>query len=258
MSRQPSASLRPREHGAYAQLGIALAAGFALAPGLRGLGQGILTAALFLASEPLLVLLGRRGAPAPGIQGRARGRLGFLASLAGLAGAGAWAGRLAALASLLPAAVLGLCLAGLFLLKRERTPLGEILAAWTFAAAALPVAVAGGAGGRKAGILALLLAVLFALGTALVHGHLMALRRRGAWWPRFAAFLLCLALSAGAWALAERAGLPRMACLVTLPTVLAGLALWLFPPAPPRLKAVGWAAAACALAGGAAAVACLR
>lgn len=259
MSNRPAQSLWPREHGAYAQLGIALAAGFALAPALRSLGQGVCTIVLFLASEPLLVLLGRRGEPAPGLAGRAWGRLGCLAALAGLSGAGAWIGLPAArLGSLIPVAVLGLGLFGLFLARRERTPGGEALAALTFAGAALPVAVAGGVAARSAVALALLLGAVFTLGTALVHGHLIALRRRGAQAPRLAAFLLGGVLSAGTWVLVERAGLPRLAGLATLPMTLAGLAIWLFPPAPWRLKAVGWAAAGCALAGGTMVVACLR
>ena len=180
MSKPSLPSLWPREHGAYAQLGVALAAGFALAPSARNLGQGILTGTLFLGSEPLLVLLGRRGDQPPGMAGRAWGRLGLLGTLAVGAGTEAWLGTpVASLGSLLPAAILGVGLFGLFLAHRERTPAGEVLAAWAFAASALPMA-------------------------------------------------------------------------------LAGLFIWRFPPAPRRLKTVGWAAAACALAGGAAAVACLR
>ena len=257
MSEHAVPSLWPREHGAYAQLGVALASALALAPALRSAGQGLLTAALFLASEPALVLLGRRGDPPPGVTGRAWGRLGLLVALAGLAGASVWRGSSEGMGSLLPVAVLGLGLFGLFLARWERTPAGEVLAAWTFAAAALPMAVAGGAGVRSAGTLSLLLAVLFTLGTALVHGHLAALRRRGARWPRLAAVLLAMAFLAGIRGLTARAMLPRLAWLIPLPMTLASLMLWLFPPAPRRLKAVGWAAAGCALAGAVLAVACL-
>jgi hypothetical protein len=259
MSKPPVLSLWPREHGAYAQLGIALASGFALAPALRSLGQCVFSVGVFLASEPLLVLLGRRGEADLSVTGRAQIRLGCLAALAGLSAAAAWIGLpLVKLGSLIPSAVLGLGLFGLFLARRERTPAGEELAALTFAGLALPVALAGGAGARDAVTLALLLGTVFTLGTALVHGHLFALRRRGAQAPRLAAFLLGIALTAGAWAQAGRFGLPRSAWLATLPMTLAGLAIWLFPPAPRHLRAVGWAAASCALAGGSLAVACLR
>ena len=247
MSRRPASSLWPREHGAYAQLGASLACALAMGPSRRGLAQAALTAALFLASEPALVLLGRRGAAT----GRAWRRLALLLALAGLAGAAAWIGAPGErLRTLLPPAGLGLGLFGLFLAGRERTAAGEVLAAWTFAAAALPVAALGGAPG--AGALALSLAAVFSLGTAVVHGHLLALRR-GAPGPRLAAFLLGPALAALAWAAAGwEAGLSL------LPMTLAALAVWLNPPAPRRLKAVGWTAAACALAGGGLAAACLR
>jgi hypothetical protein len=256
MSKRSPSSLWPREHGAYAQLGAALASALALAPALRSLGQGLLTTAIFLASEPLLVLLGRRGAPAPGATGRAWRRLGLLGAVGGLSGTAAWEGAPAAqFRSLVPAAILGLGLFGLFLARRERTAAGEVLAAWTFAAAALPMAVAGGSGAGAT--LALILAAVFTLGTTLVHGHLIALRRGGSG-PRLAAFLFGSALAAGAWVLAGRAVLPRFAALTFLPMTLAAMAVWLFPPAPRRLRAMGWTAAVCALAGGTLAAACLR
>jgi hypothetical protein len=248
MRNRPAPSLWPREHGAYAQLGAALVSAFALAPAMRSLAQGLLTAALFLASEPLLALLGRRGETT----GAGR-RLAALGALAALAAAAAWAGApFALLGSLAPAGVLGLGLFALFLAGRERSAAGEVLAAWTFAATALPMAAAGGAV-RPGAVLALTLAAVFTLGTAVVHGHLMALRRGGASAPRLAAFLLALALAAGAWAF-----LPLCAALGLLPMTLAALAVWLCPPAPRRLKAVGWTAAACALAGGILAAAMLR
>jgi hypothetical protein len=233
---------------------VGLLAGFALAPSRRGLGQGILTVALFLASEPLLVLLGRRG---PGGTDLAQRRLGLLGVLAGVSGLAAWAGAPAlVLGSLLPAGVLGLCLFALFLARRERSAAGELLAAWAFAAAALPVAAAGGRAAAGAE-LAFMLAGVFSLGTALVHGHLIALRRGGASAPRLAAFLLGLGLTAGTRALAGRWLLPGAAWMALLPMTLAALAIWRWPPTPRRLRAVGWAAAGCALAGGALARACL-
>jgi hypothetical protein len=108
-------------------------------------------------------------------------------------------------------------------------------------------------GGRPAAAatLALVLAALFTLGTALVHGYLIALRRGGAGATRLAAFLFGALLCAGAWALTGTGWLPPAAALAPLPMTLAALVVWLWPPAPWRLKAVGWAAAGCALVGGA-------
>jgi len=238
-------------------MGVALACALAFAPGWRGLAQALLCAALFLASEPALVLLGRRGEFPPPAGARARGRLALLGALAALAGAAAWIGAPPAwLVSLLPAAVLGAGLFGLFLAGLERSAAGEVLAAWTFSAATLPVTVAGGAPPAKGAALAAVLAALFTLGTAIVHAHLLALKRGGAAAPRLAAFLFGAGLC-GSAALV-RTALPRAAFAAFLPMTCAALAIWLAPPAPRRLKLVGWAAAGCALAGGALAVAFLK
>jgi hypothetical protein len=256
---RPAVPLWPREHGAYAQLGVALAAALVLAPQVRTLAQSVLTTALFLASEPLLVLLGRRGDPGPAGRRAARKRLVLLLLLAALGGVAAWAGLpLVRAAALVPGAVLGLVLFGLFLARRERTGAGELAAAWGFAAAALAAAAAGGAGMARAGALGLVLAAILSLAMAIVHLHLLALRRAGASGPRLAAFLLGLALAAGAWLLGRAGLLPRAAFAALAPMVLAGLGIWLVPPRPRQLKATGWIAAACALAGAALAVGLVR
>jgi len=252
---RPGPGLWPREHGAYAQLGVALAAALALVPRGRALALAVAAAAAFLGSEPLLVLLGHRGEPAPGLAGSAGRRLAALGVLAAACAWAAWRSLpLARLAALVPAGALGLALFGLFLARRERTALGELLAAWTFAAGAGAVAAAGGAPGPGFR-LALILAALFTLGTAIVHGHLLALRRGGAPAPRLAAFLGGAALTVLALGLGRRGLLPGAASWAFLPMTLAGLVMWLAPPAPRRLKGVGWTAAACALAGAALAVA---
>jgi hypothetical protein len=249
-------SLLPREHGAYAQMGVALLAALALAPGVRSLSQAVVTAALFFASEPLLVLMGRRGEAALTEQRDAAARrLTTLGGLATLALAGAWARMPVAFGlALAPPALLGLALFALFLAGRERTGLGEVIAAWAFAAATPAVVLLGGGGVRRAALLALLLAALFTLGTAVVHGHLISLRKGSTGAPRLGALLFGFALAVAAWWLGGRGLLPRSAFAVFLPMTLAAAGIWLVPPAPRRLKAVGWAAAACALAGGAAAV----
>jgi hypothetical protein len=250
-SSRSTPSLWPREHGAYAQLGAALAAALVLAPAPRTLAQALLTTALFLASEPLLVLMGRRGEPEPGGRRAAGNRLTLLLALAALGGAAAWAGLpLARLAALVPAGCLALVLFGLFLARREHTAAGELAAAWGFAAAALAAAAAGGSGAARAGALALVLAAILSLAMAIVHLHLLALRRAGAPGPRLAAAGLGLALTVGTWLLGRAGWLPPAAFTALAPMVLAGLGIWLFPPRPRQLKAVGWSAAACALAGG--------
>ena len=123
-------SLWPREHGAYAQLAVALVCGAALGHGSRGIAQALLTAFLFLASEPALVLIGRRGEAARGSsQVRAALRLLILGSLSILAVVFAWVGAPAAhFLALVPPAFLGAVLFILFLVKLERTAAGELVA----------------------------------------------------------------------------------------------------------------------------------
>lgn len=250
----PASSLWPREHGAYAQLGIALLAGAVLGHGFRGISQALLTLLLFLASEPVLVILGRRGGtPRDANRVRAALRLLILGSLILLAAGGAWAGAPAAhFAGILPAAILGAALFALFLFKLERTAAGELLAAWTFSAAAYAVALLGGAGAHKATILAFALAAMFTEATAVVHLHLVALKR-SANWPRFLAVLLGLALAGIALAL-SRPGMNRAAGASLVPMAVAAISVWSRPPEPRMLKNLGWTATACGLLGAALAV----
>ena len=163
---------------------------------------------------------------------------------------------LAQFLSLVPPAFLGAILFALFLARLERTAAGEVVAAWTFSAAAGTVALLGGAGVHRANLLVLFLGGMFTLATALVHCHLMALRS-GKGGPRLAAFLLGLALTLGALALGRHGSLPRLGPGVFLPMTLAALWVWLAPPEPRKLKQMGWTATLCAVAGGALAVLCL-
>jgi len=248
-------SLWPREHGAYVQLALALLCGAALGRSWRGAAQAVLTAGLFLASEPVLVLMGRRGRQAATDKVRAGLRLLLIGSVTLLAALFAWGGAPApALLSLFPAAALGGVLFLLFLARLERTAGGELVAAWAFAACAGCVAALGGAGGPRARALTFFLAGLFSLGTALVHCHLIALKRGGSWLPRAIAFALGVALTAWAWVLARHGARAWTGPAVYLPMTLAALSVWLAPPEPRRLKALGWLAATGALAGGALAV----
>lgn len=248
-------TLWPREHGAYAQLSVALLCSLALGFSSRGIAQAVLTVTLFLASEPVLVLLGRRGEADHSFLVRAALRLVILGSLAILGAIMAWVGAPAGhFLSLFPPALLGAFLFILFLLRLERSATGELVAAWTFSAAAGAVALFGGAGLHRSNLLVLILAGMFSLATAIVHCHLSALRRGGAWLPRAAAFFLGLALCAVAWGLARHGRLLLGSVGAFVPLTLAALKIWLSPPSPRDLRAVGWAATACAVAGGALAV----
>lgn len=138
--------LLPKEHGAYGQLGVPLAV--ALASGRPSLGAILVAAAAasaFLAHEPLLVALGRRGRRKQDEHG-ARARRAFamralLATVAAVAGLALARPPLEALAG--PAVAAALVI-GLVAAKKERTLGGEAAAAVALSGAAVPVAVASG------------------------------------------------------------------------------------------------------------------
>ncbi len=161
-----SRSLAPRELGAYARLGVPLATAL-----LGGTGRPRATAllltvaavALFFAHEPVLVLLGRRGARARRADGRAA-QLRLLRLLVVVA-VGAITLTIAehavVVAALVPLALFVVSVA-LVALHRERTLFGEAVAAMCLASAAMPVAVASGWSLRGA------MAALFAWSVGLV------------------------------------------------------------------------------------------
>ena len=234
-----SISLLPREHGAYAQLGVSLAAGLALAPASpRAWAQGLATILVFLATEPLLVLLGRRGEAARS-QGlaSARRRLAWCGSLLLMALALAWNGAtLSQRLSVLPGLSLGLALLGLFLARREHTMTGELLAAGAFSFAALPVSLLGGALTPKALAMALSLTALHGTGTLLVRGFLDSLKPGSARAMGALPILLGLALGGGVLL----SPLPWPMTLAPAPLTAAALWVYLAPPSPREMRRVGW------------------
>lgn len=142
--------LLPREHGAYAELGFPLLSGLVL--GSPGWAAWLFVAAavlLFLANEPLVVLLGVRGKRAGEEHAVAARRglavLGGLGAAAGLAGL--WlAPEGARWLALVPAAFAA-GLVPVVLAKNLKTLPGEMVAGAAFSAMHLPVAAAGGASG---------------------------------------------------------------------------------------------------------------
>lgn len=144
-----SRSMAPKEHGAWGQLGFPLLVSLGIGrPGLVAVGMALSAVALFMAHEPLVVLLGQRGTRAVREAAAvAKLRLGITLGLGGTLGATAWfsaepPARLAALVCF----ALGLVAFGVFLIRgRERSTLGELWIAWTLSASGTPVALASGA-----------------------------------------------------------------------------------------------------------------
>src|SRR6185503_16637530 len=132
----------PREHGAYGQLLLPLATALAISDThVSAILTSIAALAAFVAHEPLVVLLGRRGARAQREQQRraitwlvVSGGIAIVVGLGAVASAPSHARWLFAW-PLVPAAVL----AGLLVTGREKSTLGEIASAISFAAVAIPI-----------------------------------------------------------------------------------------------------------------------
>lgn len=252
--------LWPREHGATAQLGLALGAGLVVNwPTPRALAQALLSLALFAASEPLLILLGKRGTEA-----RRNGapfalrRLLSLGLAAGILGLVAWrpAGAREFL-SLMPVAGFAAVLFLLFLADHIHSMPGELAAALGMATAALPVALLGGTLPERAWALTACLAAAFSLGSLAVRGLLQRFKEGRTTIQRLTLILGGL-MQLGALGLALRHQLPWTTALSPLPMLLLNLGLSLHPPKPGPLRALGWRLTAAALASTLLAVAGLR
>ena len=234
--------LLPREHGAYAQLGFPLLSGLVLgAPGLASFLFAAAAIGLFIANEPLLLLLGVRGKRLQEELRVPAGRqLALRAGFGALAGLGAFwlAPDTARWLALVPA----LCVAGLLPLvvaKRLKTLGGECLAAAAFAAMHLPVAASGGVTGLMLYGPPVLWFVATIVSTLCVHAIKSRVTGATPWvqWvaplaTRFALFaVLVVTVTVPAWR--------PVAVAACLP--LAGvLVLNRLAPSTKRLKQVGW------------------
>lgn len=237
----------PREHGAYGQLAFPLATALVVA-GVTSPSVLIALSAVagFLAHEPLLVVLGRRGARARRDHGsRAVIWLLTTATIAVAAGGVAlWlapaSSRWSFLVPLLPTALLAAAVAS----NREKTAAGEITAAIAFSSVAVPVCLAAGTALSTALSIAIAFASLFAGSTLGVR--IVILKVRGGGDPRQVRtarrllFILMVCVSVGLVMAALSAVLPWTTLLAISPGLLVASALALRPPAPTRLRTVGW------------------
>ncbi len=232
----------PKEHGAWAQVSLAAGAASLAAPahpaGFWAWAAALLCA--FLAHEPVLILLGQRGATAR--RSAARGWLALWTAAGCVLGALGWARAPEAsrLGLFLPAALGGLLLPCI-LRGHEKSLPGEGLAALALGGAALPLALRAGLAPEKGLLLAAGLMLAFALGTLLVRRFLAVLRKRPEPFSGWGAALLTGAgAGAGLILLWQGRLLLGLACL---PLPLLGLRLFAWPWPPARLKRLGWALA---------------
>ena len=256
-------SLLPREHGAYGQMAFPLVTSFAVAgvttPALF-IGIGVVAA--FVAHEPLLVLLGRRGIRERREQGRraavwlaAAGATAVVAGVAALGSAPPGVGW-SFLLPVVPAAFLAAAISA----KREKSWQGEVAAAVAFSLVAVPTCVSAGARTSTALAVGIVFAVIFVAGTLAVRVIVLNVRRggdpRAVRASRMAVLLLTAGASLGLAAAAVRTALPWIPLMAAAPGLAAASWVAMFPASPARLRPLGWmlvatsAAAAVILIGG--------
>jgi hypothetical protein len=230
-------SLWPREHGAYAQLAAPLAAALALrVPTGSAIALATGGCCAFLANEPLLVVLGHRGARALEQTGaRARARLAILVTAALAAGGiGLATAPVEAIAVAGAVAVFGVVMIALAWWRAERSLPGELVAAIALPGAAAPVASASGYPFSAAVTMWAAWSVGFGCSVVAVH-RVIARNKRAA---ALADVAIALALVGVALATAATAIIEPLA-LVAMPLAAASAALALRPPSARRLRAIG-------------------
>lgn len=239
--------LLPKEHGAYGQIAFPLIAAFAVA---GSSGAGLLCAgavvAGFLAHEPALVVLGQRGPRAKReLWHSARRWLGCCVLLGAAAGLGALltidpSARWSISVPLLPAVLLAVAAAR----GEEKSWYGETAAALAFSGAAVPVSMAAGVSPSRAAAVAVPFALLFVSSMLAVRVVILRVRRGGD--PRATSITRRAAVSlmvggSAALGLMSAAGLvPASVMAAAAPGLVTAAAIAVYPPAPTRLRTLGW------------------
>ncbi|MBL0143210.1 MAG: YwiC-like family protein [Betaproteobacteria bacterium] len=238
--------LIPREHGAYAELAFPLLSGLALgSPGYASWLFALAAILLFVANEPLVVLLGARGKRLQQeLAVPARRQLAVLGALGAAAGLAAlWlAPPVARWLALIPA-VFAAGLAPVVLSKNLKTLPGEVIAGAAFSAMHLPVAAAGGVTGVPLWGPPVMWFVITVTATLAVHaiksrvsGTMVWVVPAASWMGRVA---LLAALATWFWVPGWRT-VALAACLPLAGVVVVNL----LAPSPRKLKQVGWAVVA--------------
>jgi len=233
----------PREHGAYGQLVFPLLTPVAI--GRPSLAAAALIAAVvcaFLAHEPLVVLLGRRGSRAAREHGDEARR--WLLATTGAAALGL---ALAAAAmtsdarrALTTPAVLAVAAGAVVVSGREHTVGGEILSGLALASTALPVGAAAGLDPLRARTCAAAFGAGFTAATACVHAVIACTRHPPALAARAAAVVSTAALVVVVRQLSQTDAIAAAGPWAALPLCAGGVLLAAMPPSARHLRRVGW------------------
>ncbi len=234
--------LLPREHGAYGQLLFPLLSALLIghpAPGAYLLGGAAIAA--FLAHESLLVVLGQRGGKARREQGsdarRSLALFGGFCAVTGLVSLVVLP-RPAINALVLPV-LLALLVGVAVVMRRERSTLGEMLAAVALSSLSLPVALAGQASRTDALTIFIVFSAVFVTATVAVRAMIGRVTKAGGP-PPLLAGALALLVVVGLAVAAFTATLAPVAPYAALPVCAVALGLTTSPPNPRHLRVIGW------------------
>jgi hypothetical protein len=237
----------PREHGASGQLAFPLMTALVIA-GVSTVSVLIAASvvACFLAHEPLLVLLGRRGARARRDQHRrATAAVAIEGTVAAVTGVGALllapaAVRWSLLLPFAPAALLVIAI----VIEHEKRALGEVAAALAFSSIAVPVTLVAGVPQRTAFSVAIAFAAIFVAETLAVRGVILRVRgggdRRAERTTRLTVWVVAASLLVSlTWASALDM-MPWATMMAAAPGLIGAAWLSMRPPSPAYLRTIGW------------------
>ena len=243
---EAAANLKPKEHGAYAILAIPIVTAILVTgPTVVGLCVAVASLAGFLAHEPLLVALGRRGARAQRTTPHAQRRLGVLLTVTIAGGIIALvAGSTSVRNSLILCCALALVCFVLAIAGKHRTLGGQLWGIIGLSVPCVPILLAGDTPIQLAIEAWGTWLIGFGATTLAVRGVIASQKRqsRALHWSVIAG--LSLAVAALTWAGFQ---IP----IVTLPMISMSWYLLYAPPPAKQLKRVGWT-----LVGGTVATAC--
>lgn len=239
----PAAPLNPKEHGAYAILGIPIVISLLIA-GLTVVGTSIAIAAVggFLAHEPLLVFLGHRGSRARGATPVAGKRL--TARLAVVIGCGLLAIVLGSadvrwsLFGCGTLATIGFAIAGA---GKHRTLGGQLMGVIGLSAPSVPILLSGSFAPSQALGIWCTWMIGFTATTLAVRGVIASQKRQS----RLVPWCVIASLSG---LVAGLALVDFTLPIATLPMLTMSWYLLLFPPPAKQLRQIGWTLVAGTLA----------
>ena len=239
----------PREHGAYSQMALPLVTSLVVArPSLPAVLLAFAVVCGFLAHEPLVLLLGRRGVRARYATG-SRAPVWFATTFISMLAAGAAAFWLTPVTvrwsfalPLVPAASAGVAA----LIGQEKRASTQVAVALAFALAALPICLSAGVAGEIAASIALVFASAYVTGVLCVR--VIVLGKRGGGNPTasratwFVLVVVAVASAMGIGIAVVRGWLPGATLVAATPGLATAVALATRSPRPP-VKAVGWSLA---------------